>query len=523
MYIKELDIKSFGNLENKKISFSSGFNMIYGPNESGKTTMVSFVLFMFYGTKIRKGNNKIFFKDRYMPWNGKALDGQVLFETDGMEYILRRFCSPERSFVTLYCQTTGENIKDARILKSPGEYYFGLNPDTFLKTTYFSSISAEINSDNSDEIITKLRNLYETAATEMSYNKISSEIENEIAYLSSEKRKNSKIPQLRSQINALETEVLKAEKHQNDIVILKNKIEDNNKRMEKLNSDLAQIETAYKEESALNQTKNDNPKNIPYKYLALIFIISLCVYAYNMHIGLFIIALGCVFLFLYIAIKEKKPRNKIKHFTISRNDDKIKMILDEISELRVNNAVSKEQINTLSQTDVFQLKSRLSVLHKELSIKLQRLDALKLASLALQLGYNDMKTVFSPKLSKVAGDFLSLLTGGKYSSVLVDDKFEISVESPEGYNLASHLSRATLEQTYLALRLALVTLICSNKNTPLILDDAFAFYDSGRREYAFDCIMTMSADRQIIFTTCRQEEYDCLSSKHKINIITFPV
>ena len=51
MKIKELRLKNFGKFTNKEIHFLDGMNVIYGENESGKSTLYTFIramLFFFF-------------------------------------------------------------------------------------------------------------------------------------------------------------------------------------------------------------------------------------------------------------------------------------------------------------------------------------------------------------------------------------------------------------------------------------------------------------------------------------------
>ena len=49
MRIGLLDIKGFGKFSDKRIRPSGGFNLVTGSNESGKSTLVDFVMAMLYG------------------------------------------------------------------------------------------------------------------------------------------------------------------------------------------------------------------------------------------------------------------------------------------------------------------------------------------------------------------------------------------------------------------------------------------------------------------------------------------
>ena len=79
MKINRLHINSFGCLENVSLSFSSGFHLIDGPNESGKSTLHAFMRAMLFG--LDKGRTRMA-KDsgysRYLPWNGNPAYGGSL-------------------------------------------------------------------------------------------------------------------------------------------------------------------------------------------------------------------------------------------------------------------------------------------------------------------------------------------------------------------------------------------------------------------------------------------------------------
>ena len=58
MYIKEINIKTFGGIENKTYNFSDGLNVLFGANESGKSTVIAFIKYIFYGISGRKSEFK---------------------------------------------------------------------------------------------------------------------------------------------------------------------------------------------------------------------------------------------------------------------------------------------------------------------------------------------------------------------------------------------------------------------------------------------------------------------------------
>ncbi len=85
MKIQNIKINNFGKLSNKEINLSDGINVIYGENESGKSTLLKFIMGMFYG--LSKNKNGRFIPDfqKYTPWNGGEFSGKITYKLDSDE------------------------------------------------------------------------------------------------------------------------------------------------------------------------------------------------------------------------------------------------------------------------------------------------------------------------------------------------------------------------------------------------------------------------------------------------------
>ena len=73
MLIKKLQVNNFGKLKNKEISLKSGINVIYGENESGKSTLLDFITSMLYGIDKNKNGKEISNYDKYTPWSERRI------------------------------------------------------------------------------------------------------------------------------------------------------------------------------------------------------------------------------------------------------------------------------------------------------------------------------------------------------------------------------------------------------------------------------------------------------------------
>ena len=70
---------TFGKLEHAQLTLEPGLNVIYAPNEWGKSTWCAFMLAMFYGLDTRAKSKKtaVADKEHYAPWSGSPMSGRI--------------------------------------------------------------------------------------------------------------------------------------------------------------------------------------------------------------------------------------------------------------------------------------------------------------------------------------------------------------------------------------------------------------------------------------------------------------
>ena len=69
------------------------------------------------------------------------------------------------------------------------------------------------------------------------------------------------------------------------------------------------------------------------------------------------------------------------------------------------------------------------------------------------------------------------------------------------------LSRGTVDQLYLAVRLAVCELaLPAEEPAPLVLDDALSDFDDARMALALECLEQYAGERQILLFTCHGRE-----------------
>ncbi len=141
MRIKEINILEFGCLKNKVIKPDCGMNVIYGENESGKSTVMLFIKFILYGFGRKGASNSD--RERSISWSGHIAAGSMTLEHGGREYrIERRYTEGGRSGsekLRAVCLDDGSEIATD---KSIGEYFLGVPKEVLESSAYVGQMRA---------------------------------------------------------------------------------------------------------------------------------------------------------------------------------------------------------------------------------------------------------------------------------------------------------------------------------------------------------------------------------------------
>ena len=126
--ILELYAEDFGKLHERRFVPGDGLTLFEGPNESGKSTLLALIRFLFYGFAQRSDKDKTE-RDKRVAWRAGTAAGQVRFVADGCEYRLSRRFAGGRDEMSLTRAPGGEAVDTGDI--TPGEYFFGLPVQLF--------------------------------------------------------------------------------------------------------------------------------------------------------------------------------------------------------------------------------------------------------------------------------------------------------------------------------------------------------------------------------------------------------
>jgi energy-coupling factor transporter ATP-binding protein EcfA2 len=90
MTLNKLYIREFGALKDFSADLSDGLNIFYGANESGKSTVLAFIRFIFFGLPPKRGEDAARIRERALSWDGSAADGYIDLTHGGTSYRIER-------------------------------------------------------------------------------------------------------------------------------------------------------------------------------------------------------------------------------------------------------------------------------------------------------------------------------------------------------------------------------------------------------------------------------------------------
>lgn len=175
MKIKNIKINNYGNLENKEINLENKINIIYGKNESGKSTLLNYIKNIFYGISKNKNGKEISDYEKYNPWGKQEFSGKIKYELDnGNSFeIFRNF---HKKNPEVYNGNMEEISKEYNIDKKDGLQFFydqtKVDEAMFLSTVVSMQQEVKLDKGTQQVLVQKLANLAGTGDDNTSFKKV---------------------------------------------------------------------------------------------------------------------------------------------------------------------------------------------------------------------------------------------------------------------------------------------------------------------------------------------------------------
>lgn len=130
---------TFGKLEKARLEPGPGLTLIHAPNEGGKSTWAAFWRAMLYGIDTRDRDKKGYLadKNRYQPWSGAPMEGEVELDYEGRDITIRRGPrgnTPFGSFSAVYTGT--QEPVPGLTAANCGELLTGVGAEVFTRSAF---------------------------------------------------------------------------------------------------------------------------------------------------------------------------------------------------------------------------------------------------------------------------------------------------------------------------------------------------------------------------------------------------
>ena len=174
MRIDDIKINSYGKLKDKELSLKNGINIIYGENEKGKSTLLNYIINIFYGTSRNKKGRAMSDYEKYKPWDGEDFSGKIKYTLDNNESyeVYREF---GKKNAKIYNNKMEDISKEFSIDKNTGNQFFyeqtNVDEQTFISTVVSFQKEVEIDNQTQNILIQKIANTSSTGDDNISYKK----------------------------------------------------------------------------------------------------------------------------------------------------------------------------------------------------------------------------------------------------------------------------------------------------------------------------------------------------------------
>ena len=276
MKIKNIKINSYGKLKEKEINLKNNFNIIYGKNESGKSTLLNYIKNIFYGISKNKNGKEVSDYEKYLPWIGEEFSGKIEYELDNGEHfeIYRDF---HKKNPKIFNSNLEEISHEFKIDKKDGNQFFsqqtGVTEQIYTSTIMTEQQEIILEKQEQNILIQKIANLAGSGDDNVSFQKAITQLgKRQLEEVGTSRTQDRPLNLVQNRLKQLEV-VLKEEKlhfqNREDLQEKKNKLERELEKEKNINNAIRKLNMLTKE-SQLEEEKihvkekieNENQKKL---------------------------------------------------------------------------------------------------------------------------------------------------------------------------------------------------------------------------------------------------------------------
>lgn len=496
MKIKELYLKNFGKFSNQHFFINEGIHIFYGENEYGKSTIYAFIKAMLFGMERGRGRaaqNDEF--SRYEPWeNPNYYAGIMRFASGGKRFRLERQFDRYSRSTSLVCEDDGEelSLEDGDLEMLLGQ----VTGESFENTAAIGQLTAKPGQGLAEELKNYAANYYESGSSTVNLNGALETLRLR------RKTIERKIKEL-AENQEVKKETIRQECQYvlNDIERLQKELEQNDRKQSTV-----QPEQAVEKDRNIKKLAMVGIFGVFTGLLGKLWSISAAVssgISGNSIISGFwwiLLVTGLGLLCAGIMKYWRSYRNKSLIKEKQTEEEFLKKLQWERQ--RIQGECKEKQVMLQNlQEQAAELDTPEEPI-KNLRVTRQ---ALLLAEEKMLETSKNMVQGFGTRLNQNASHILEQITDGRYTKLLIDEQLNMVLFRDGRRIPVERVSRGTMEQVYFSLRMAVIDLLYEEPQ-PVILDDAFVYYDEKRLKSTLKWLSEQ--ERQVIIFTCQKREQE---------------
>lgn len=509
MKICRLRIKNFGKMKDRDFDLSEGIQLFYGENESGKSTIHTFIKGMLFG--MERGRGRASVNDTfsvYEPWEDPShYCGSLQFETGGKHFWIHRNFDKYSRKAELICEEDGEEFSvekgDLKMLLS------GMDESIYDNTISIGQLKAEPSQPLADRLKNFATNYYAAGASDLDLPAALDKLKERLKDIDRQKKQLAKQRQKRRERLEQEASYIWREIHQlqEEEDVLEAEIRSRKETV---------VRDDQEKRRVLDELRPPKWRIHPIEIVLFILIVSFSFiilhrpWNYLVAIVLFLCCGIYVWNRLKVGKKQEKtePEKLLEEITSKEEKEPLDQLVWKREHLRGEEKEKQIQYENLQE----QLEELEEVGKESRELDHQK-EAVLLAVRKLDQVSKQQQDKLEDALDGRVSEIMTRITGGKYTRLLVEEPLKMSLILSDGRKVGlERLSRGTVEQIYFALRMAAGELLYEEEY-PVILDDTFAYYDDER--LARTLAWLWEQRKQVVIFTCQKREEEILQ---KLNI-----
>lgn len=550
MKINEINIQNFGKLKDRKIHLEPGINLIYGPNESGKSTIHSFLRGMFFGVERYRGRGaKNDPYTRFEPWD-RPVDygGEMEFTAGGKTFHLCRNFYKKDVRQSLICLDDGEELSvphgDLQMILG------GISESIYDNTVSVGQLRSETDEGLVRELEKHMTNYAESGTGNVDLSRAESVLKKKknqwkVRKEEQEEKWHRRQEAADHQMEYVEKEIHGLESQWQHIDAVKKELEAKQTKsglpafpgeQEVMGERYRQLKQEFQKKQA-EERENARKKETGWKLLLILAGIFLLAGIFagkflTNNIGIWMSVAGVICLiggFLLQAhgrerhqsfeeyVQEAGGYGRDREAVMQQSKQEPED--ERISRVNGQKDVLEQQLSekaTLLE-NLKENRRELEEIPQEVLLCRREIESLELALEVMENLSDHIRMGIGSELEKRMGEILSAITQGKYGKISMDENMRISLYQQKRVVPLMQVSRGTVEQVYFALRMAVMDVLCQEE-MPVMLDDVFAMYDEERLLQTVKWLEQWGG-QVLIFTCHRREAQLAEQAGIKVNII----